>query len=99
MRKIIGASPRAKRGGSTVTRLGAVVMAGTILCMRPEMVEAQRAVAAEIVATGSWEQLGDSTLSRLIAEVLRANPDIQSATARVRGARAARLSATLDFVP
>jgi NodT family efflux transporter outer membrane factor (OMF) lipoprotein len=75
------------------------MMAGTILCTRPEMVQAQRAVAAEIAATGVWEQLGDSTLSRLIGEVLRANPDIQSATARVRGARAARLSATLDFVP
>lgn len=99
MRKQIGASPRAQRGGSAARRLGAVVMAGTILCTSPEMVQAQRAVAAEIVATGTWEQLGDSTLSRLVAEVLRANPDVQSATARVRGARAARLSATLDFVP
>jgi NodT family efflux transporter outer membrane factor (OMF) lipoprotein len=67
--------------------------------MRPEMVQAQQAVAAEIAATGAWEDLGDTTLSRLIAEVLRANPDVQSATARVRGARAARRSATLDFVP
>jgi NodT family efflux transporter outer membrane factor (OMF) lipoprotein len=74
-------------------------MAGTVLCTSPEMVQAQRAVAAEIVATGTWEQLGDSTLSRLVAEVLRANPDVQSATARVRGARAARRSAILDFVP
>jgi NodT family efflux transporter outer membrane factor (OMF) lipoprotein len=74
-------------------------MVGTVLLTRPEMVQAQRAVAAEIAATGAWETLGDSTLSRLVAEVLRANPDVQSAVARVRGARAARLSATLDFVP
>lgn len=76
-----------------------MVIAGTVLMTRPEMAQAQRAVAAEIASTGVWDQLGDTTLTRLIAEVLMANPDIQSATARVRGARAARLSATLDFVP
>lgn len=111
MRNVFGASPRAERGGNATGQpapgagrglgrhFGAAMLAGTILCMRPEMVEAQRVVAAEIVSGGIWEQLGDSTLNRLIGEVLRANPDIQSATARVRGARAARLSATLDFVP
>lgn len=99
MRKYFGASPRATRGGSAAARLGVALMCGTVLMMRPEMVQAQRAVAAEIAAAGTWETLGDSTLSRLVAEVLRANPDVQSATARVRGARAARLNATLDFVP
>ena len=46
-----------------------------------------------------WRSLGDSTLDRLIAEVVRANLDVRSAAARVRGARAARSEAALDFVP
>jgi NodT family efflux transporter outer membrane factor (OMF) lipoprotein len=95
----LGGNTARRLSGSAATRLGAAVMAGTILCSRPEMVQAQRAVAAEIATAGVWDQLNDSTLTRLIAEVLAANPDIQSATARIRGARAARLSATLDFVP
>jgi multidrug efflux system outer membrane protein len=46
-----------------------------------------------------WRTLGDSTLDRLIAEVLQANLDVRAAAARVRGARAARTEAALDFVP
>jgi NodT family efflux transporter outer membrane factor (OMF) lipoprotein len=46
-----------------------------------------------------WRSLGDSTLDRLIAEVTQANLDVRSAAARVRGARAARSQAALDFVP
>lgn len=46
-----------------------------------------------------WRALGDTTLDRLIGGLLRANLDVQSAAARVRGARAARTGAALDFVP
>jgi multidrug efflux system outer membrane protein len=46
-----------------------------------------------------WRALGDSTLDRLVGEVLRANLDVQAAAARLRGARAARLDATLDLAP
>ncbi len=46
-----------------------------------------------------WQQLGDTTLDRLIAEALRANYDVRAAEARVRGARAARLSASLFLAP
>jgi outer membrane protein, multidrug efflux system len=46
-----------------------------------------------------WRTLGDSTLDRLIGEVIRANLDVRAAAARVRGARAARFEAALDFVP
>jgi outer membrane protein, multidrug efflux system len=46
-----------------------------------------------------WRALGDSTLDRLIGEVLSANLDVRAAAARVRGARAARTEAALDFVP
>jgi multidrug efflux system outer membrane protein len=46
-----------------------------------------------------WRMLGDSTLVRLLNEALGANLDVRVAEARIRGARAARLEATLDFVP
>jgi NodT family efflux transporter outer membrane factor (OMF) lipoprotein len=46
-----------------------------------------------------WRTLGDTTLDRLVAEVVHANLDVRSAAARVRGARAARAEAALDFVP
>ena len=51
------------------------------------------------VADTSWEKVGDSTLTRLINEAVRTNLDVQAAEARVRGARAVRTEASLDFVP
>src|SRR5206468_2721702 len=46
-----------------------------------------------------WEQLGDTTLNRLIAEVARANQDIQAAEARVRATRSERVRTLLDLTP
>ena len=46
-----------------------------------------------------WAALGDATLQHLVEQAVSANPDIRIAEARVRGARAARLNATLDLVP
>jgi outer membrane protein, multidrug efflux system len=46
-----------------------------------------------------WRTLGDTTLDRLMTELLRANLDVQAAAARVRGARAARAEARLDLAP
>src|SRR5437667_9237858 len=46
-----------------------------------------------------WEQLGDTTLNRLIAEVVRANQDVQAAEARVRATRSARVRTLLDLTP
>jgi multidrug efflux system outer membrane protein len=46
-----------------------------------------------------WRALGDTTLDRLVAELLRTNLDVQAAVARVRGARAARTETTLDLAP
>ena len=46
-----------------------------------------------------WHELGDTTLTRLVHEVLNANLDIRTAEARVRGARAARTSALLELTP
>ncbi|PYO71885.1 MAG: hypothetical protein DMD64_13180, partial [Gemmatimonadetes bacterium] len=44
-----------------------------------------------------WEQLGDTTLNRLIAEVVRANQDVQAAEARVRATRSERVRTLLDL--
>jgi len=46
-----------------------------------------------------WKTLGDTTLERLAAEVVTSNHDVVAARARLRGARAARLDAALDFAP
>jgi outer membrane protein, multidrug efflux system len=46
-----------------------------------------------------WRELGDTTLVRLLNEALGDNLDVRVAEARIRGARAARLEATLDYVP
>jgi len=57
------------------------------------------APAAEQQPVAFWESLGDTTLVRLLAEALRANPDVDAARARLSGARAARLGAALDLTP
>jgi outer membrane protein, multidrug efflux system len=52
-----------------------------------------------IPGAADWHELGDTTLTRLVHEVLNANLDIRTAEARVRGARAARTSAVLELTP
>jgi NodT family efflux transporter outer membrane factor (OMF) lipoprotein len=54
---------------------------------------------APVEQAAFWRALGDTTLDRLIGELLRANLDVQSAAARVRGARAARTESALDLAP
>jgi outer membrane protein, multidrug efflux system len=46
-----------------------------------------------------WDQLGDTTLSRLVGEVLRGNLDVRSARARVSAARSDRVRSVLDLTP
>src|SRR6266480_3601922 len=46
-----------------------------------------------------WDQLGDSTLSRLVGEVARGNLDVRSAQARVSAARSDRVRSALDLTP
>jgi multidrug efflux system outer membrane protein len=57
------------------------------------------AAAASVDQTTFWRALGDSTLARLIDELLRANLDVQAAAARLRGARAARNESAFDLAP
>lgn len=46
-----------------------------------------------------WQALGDSVLNQLLDRALRDNLDVEAARARIRGARASRTGAALDFVP
>lgn len=46
-----------------------------------------------------WRSLGDTTLVRLLEEALDANLDLRVAEARIRGARASKFEASLDFAP
>ena len=46
-----------------------------------------------------WKTLGDTTLVRLVGEVVKSNHDVVAGRARLRGSRAARLQEALDFVP
>ncbi len=50
-------------------------------------------------STDYWGQLGDTTLSRLVGEVARANLDVRSAEARVSAARSAKTRSALDLTP
>jgi outer membrane protein, multidrug efflux system len=51
------------------------------------------------VSSDYWEKLGDSTLSRLVGEVLRANLDVRSARSRVSAARSDRVRTALNLTP
>jgi outer membrane protein, multidrug efflux system len=51
------------------------------------------------VSLETWQQLGDTTLSRLVRDVVSANLDVQAARARLSAARAARTRAALDLTP
>src|SRR5438876_606934 len=46
-----------------------------------------------------WKTLGDTTLVRRVGEVVKSKSDVVAARARLRGARASRLQAALDFAP
>ncbi|HTH66305.1 MAG TPA: efflux transporter outer membrane subunit [Gemmatimonadales bacterium] len=50
-------------------------------------------------ASEYWDQLGDTTLSRLVHEVARANLDVQAARARVNAAHSDRVRSVLDLTP
>jgi NodT family efflux transporter outer membrane factor (OMF) lipoprotein len=60
---------------------------------------APAAVPAAASRTAFWETLGDTTLTRLVAEGLAANHDVRAAEARVLGARAVRRSTAFDLAP
>ncbi|HEY7681422.1 MAG TPA: TolC family protein [Gemmatimonadales bacterium] len=51
------------------------------------------------VSLDYWRRLGDTTLSRLMHEILSANLDVRAARARVTAARADRARAVLDLTP
>jgi NodT family efflux transporter outer membrane factor (OMF) lipoprotein len=64
----------------------------------PVVSESERTVGS-VDQASYWRALNDTTLDRLIGELLRSNLDVRSALARLRGARAARTETALDLVP
>jgi outer membrane protein, multidrug efflux system len=76
----------------------AVVMPAAFRETRDTIVQSP-AAATLVTDSVAGPNLGDTTLTRLIQEALRANLDVRTAEARVRGARAARTEAALDFAP
>src|SRR5690242_7179048 len=64
----------------------------------PVVSEPERTVGS-VDQASYWRALNDTTLDRLIGELLRSHLDVRSALARLRGARAARTETALDLVP
>jgi NodT family efflux transporter outer membrane factor (OMF) lipoprotein len=60
-----------------------------------------RSTQYRIAASGApfWRDIGDSTLAVLIGDALRASPSVQSAEARLTGARASRRLVAFDLAP
>ncbi|MEP6621195.1 MAG: efflux transporter outer membrane subunit [bacterium] len=60
-----------------------------------------RSQQSAVMTTGAgfWRTIGDTTLTALIAEALRASPTTQGAEARLAGARASRRLSAFDLVP
>jgi multidrug efflux system outer membrane protein len=74
---------------------------GLVVAPAPAVPPAQPAAPPEstVGLTRFWRPLSDTTLNRLMNEVLRASPDVHAAEARLRGARAARLESAFDLAP
>ena len=65
----------------------------------PAPVSRAEATDTLLPVEAAWLVLGDTTLTRLIREVIAANLDVRAAEARVRGARSARTEVALDLAP
>jgi len=67
-----------------------------LILATPMLMAAWRATGAQ---NAFWQQLGDTTLTRLVAEGLRGGTDVRAAEARVDAARAARRLSAFDMAP
>src|SRR2546423_14018429 len=67
--------------------------------LTPSPVGRGRTQDGPTVSSDYWDQLGDTTLSRLVGEVSRGNLDVRSARARVSAARSDRIRSVLDLTP
>jgi len=65
----------------------------------PAAYEGPAAAPARVALDRWWENFNDPQLTRLIDQALVANPDAKTAAARLREARAARVSALSQFLP
>jgi outer membrane protein, multidrug efflux system len=70
------------------------------VAIAPAFPQAQSAEFKSTAAlTPFWVEIGDSTLSRLVAEALRNSPSLRIAEARLDGARASRRLSEFDLAP
>ncbi len=65
----------------------------------PAAVSGAKATDTLLPVEAAWLGLGDTTLTRLIREVISANLDVRAAEARVLGARSAKTEVALDLAP
>src|SRR5437899_8626829 len=75
---------------------------GAVLLLLALGISSTRAHSQEPESTppiAFWKTFGDTTLERLVGEVVKSNHDVVAAEARLRGARAARTQTALDFAP
>lgn len=62
-------------------------------------IEAKATAGPSEITVDFWNQMGDTTLGRLVGEALNSNLSVRAAQARILNARANRTRALLDFTP
>lgn len=70
-----------------------VVLAGLLASVTPVAAQSRDASAP------FWNQLGDSTLAKLVQEAQHANTDVRMAQARLMSARASKRLSSFDLIP
>ena len=79
------------------SRIGASTLLALLLVGGAAQARGQDRELAPPVAF--WKTLGDTTLVRLVGEGVKSNHDLVAGRARLRGSRASRVQAALDFAP
>ncbi len=79
------------------SRVGATTLLALLLVGGAAQARGQDRELAPPVAF--WRTLGDTTLVRLVDEGVKSNHDLVAGRARLRGSRASRVQAALDFAP
>src|SRR6185312_1698393 len=77
----------------------ALAVDSTLDTMRVAALAPGTSVSGEAPDSAFWSGLGDSTLTGLVREALRASPDVRAARSRFFEARSQRRLASLDLVP
>ena len=84
---------------SSATSDSALAADSTLDTMQVAALASGTSVSGEAPDSTFWSGLGDSTLTGLVHEALRASPDVRAARSRFFEARSQRRLASLDLVP